>query len=397
MQTTYFPSVFIRHANLTIAHLGAIPAVVALFFRRSIPESPLYTADVINQPEGAQEDINKFMGVNPAEPGQVAPSPMDQHLPQAYIDHPVPFLMNMPEDEDEAEKFGNRWTTYWDSFHTHFITNGYWRSLLGVSLAWCLLDCSFYALGSSSSTVVTSIFNAIPIGGDLECTSINGHLQNCKIGNPNHTNPNAQSLYGALFANAWRSLIVVCAGSIAGGAGMIILIKNHSPKILQITGFLLLIPVFLTTGLLLIRLTGDQVTFSTAIMYFLAQLLFEIGPNFTTFILPAEIFPTRHRAFAHGIAAASGKLGANLFQIFFQLVKFHGNGDTYTSASKGTKWLGFTVLCFIPTMAVGAVVTVLLVPETRLGDGSANQPLDELEVLGNRVVARGEGGWRFWR
>ena len=36
----------------------------------------------------------------------------------------------------------------------------------------------------------------------------------------------------------------------------------------------------------------------------------EFGPNTTTFVYPAEIFPVRVRTTSHGIAAASGKLGA---------------------------------------------------------------------------------------
>jgi nitrate/nitrite transporter NarK len=36
----------------------------------------------------------------------------------------------------------------------------------------------------------------------------------------------------------------------------------------------------------------------------------EFGPNTTTFVYPAEIFPVRVRTTGHGIAAAAGKLGA---------------------------------------------------------------------------------------
>ncbi|OQR83080.1 inorganic phosphate transporter 1-6, partial [Thraustotheca clavata] len=34
------------------------------------------------------------------------------------------------------------------------------------------------------------------------------------------------------------------------------------------------------------------------------------GPNTTTFIIPAEVFPTAVRSTGHGISAASGKAGA---------------------------------------------------------------------------------------
>ena len=36
----------------------------------------------------------------------------------------------------------------------------------------------------------------------------------------------------------------------------------------------------------------------------------EFGPNTTTFVYPAEIFPVRVRTTSYGIAAAAGKIGA---------------------------------------------------------------------------------------
>lgn len=35
----------------------------------------------------------------------------------------------------------------------------------------------------------------------------------------------------------------------------------------------------------------------------------EFGPNTTTFVYPAELFPVRVRTTSHGIAAAAGKIG----------------------------------------------------------------------------------------
>ncbi|KAH9207506.1 major facilitator superfamily domain-containing protein [Leptodontidium sp. 2 PMI_412] len=361
-----------------IIGVGAIPAVIAIFFRRKIPESPLYTADVINQLEGAIEDMVRLNGPTPTPDSNGAAGSREMRVP------PVPVIDNCHAgeviSEEMVEKFSYRLKTYWRSFKDHFFAKGFGWSLLGVSLAWLLLDTSFYALGSSSSTIVTSIFNAIPIGSNLNCTDVAGQEKTCTVMDPKHENPDAQSLYGALFANSWRSLILVCSGSLSGGFGMILLIKSHSPRLIQIWGFLLLILIFLTAGLLLLLVSGDHVTIPVTIVYFIAQLAFEMGPNFTTFILAAEIFPTRHRAFGHGIAAASGKLGAAIFQVFFQFVKFHNKGVTYGATTKGTKWLGFTVMCFIPTMIAGAAVTWLLVPETRTDGGD---PL-ALDVLENR-------------
>lgn len=49
-------------------------------------------------------------------------------------------------------------------------------------------------------------------------------------------------------------------------------------------------------------------------LFCLAGFFLNFGPNTTSFIIPAEAFPTRYRATCHGIAAASGKVGAILSQ-----------------------------------------------------------------------------------
>ncbi|GAB4850910.1 Probable inorganic phosphate transporter 1-3 [Ancistrocladus abbreviatus] len=46
------------------------------------------------------------------------------------------------------------------------------------------------------------------------------------------------------------------------------------------------------------------------IMYAFTFFFANFGPNATTFIVPAEVFPTRLRSTCHGISAATGRLGA---------------------------------------------------------------------------------------
>jgi PHS family inorganic phosphate transporter-like MFS transporter len=100
--------------------------------------------------------------------------------------------------------------------------------------------------------------------------------------------------------------------------------------------------------------TGGLVTLFT-----LSQLVLNMGPNPTTFLLPVEVFPTRVRATAHGIAAASGKLGAIVTSFAFGSL---------------TDRIGLPgVLGFLSgIMALCAAVT-LLIPETK------GRSLDEIE------------------
>jgi MFS transporter, PHS family, inorganic phosphate transporter len=60
-------------------------------------------------------------------------------------------------------------------------------------------------------------------------------------------------------------------------------------------------------------------------LYCLANFFQNFGPNTTTFVIPGEVFPTRYRSTAHGISAASGKLGAVIAQVgFARLKNIHG-------------------------------------------------------------------------
>lgn len=53
------------------------------------------------------------------------------------------------------------------------------------------------------------------------------------------------------------------------------------------------------------------------VLFTISQLLLNTGPNATTWLIPAEVFPTRVRGTAHGISAASGKVGALLTAFTF--------------------------------------------------------------------------------
>lgn len=86
-------------------------------------------------------------------------------------------------------------------------------------------------------------------------------------------------------------------------------------------------------------------------MFTLSQFTLNIGPNATTFLIPAEVFPTRVRGTAHGISAAAGKCGAVLTAFAFGSVE---------DAIGLSGVLGI----FSGVMALTALVT-LWIPETK--------------------------------
>ncbi len=76
---------------------------------------------------------------------------------------------------------------------------------------------------------------------------------------------------------------------------------------LQALGFGVMAAAFLALGAIG-PLTTLVVPFVA--IFGLSYFFVEFGPNTTTFVLPAEVFPTRIRTTGHGIAAGLGKLGA---------------------------------------------------------------------------------------
>jgi PHS family inorganic phosphate transporter-like MFS transporter len=84
-----------------------------------------------------------------------------------------------------------------------------------------------------------------------------------------------------------------------------------------------------------------------------------MGPNCTTFLIPVEVFPTRVRGTAHGIAAASGKAGAVV---------------TAFSFAQLTDAIGLpAVLGILAGVMVLCALCTLLIPETK------GRSLDEIE------------------
>lgn len=68
-------------------------------------------------------------------------------------------------------------------------------------------------------------------------------------------------------------------------------------------------------------------------LFVLAQFFQNFGPNSTTFIVPGECFPTRYRSTAHGLSAASGKIGAIIAQTCIGTLVNHGCDKEHKIAS----------------------------------------------------------------
>ncbi|MCJ1263208.1 hypothetical protein MMC22_003078 [Lobaria immixta] len=168
-------------------------------------------------------------------------------------------------------------------------TKGNWTDLFAASLNWMLFDFTYYMLGVNSSRLVPNIFKE-------------QELQN-------------QGPYSKLIKNEWHTLVATSIGAVLGGAIAIKIMSKFSRKKIQMWCFLALATFFVVLGVLYVTLLETSGAAVIVAIYVICQFLFNVGPNTTTFLIPAEAFPTRYRCTCHGISAASGKLGSVLGQV----------------------------------------------------------------------------------
>ncbi|RXK37001.1 Pi-transporter A-1 [Tremella mesenterica] len=96
--------------------------------------------------------------------------------------------------------------------------------------------------------------------------------------------------------------------------------KFYGRKRMQSTGFLADAILFLIPAIWYNQLQTKTHVKGFQAIYFLSSFFQQFGPNCTTFLLAAEVFPISVRATAHGLSAASGKVGALVPAIVYNYV-----------------------------------------------------------------------------
>jgi PHS family inorganic phosphate transporter-like MFS transporter len=103
-------------------------------------------------------------------------------------------------------------------------------------------------------------------------------------------------------------------------------------------------------------------------MYALTFFFDDFGPNTTTFVIPAEIFPTEARATCHGISAAFGKAGAAIgAAAFLKVANMFCPGDNCHNTEDPAlldKGIRVVFICCTVLAVIGFLWTWALVDET---------------------------------
>jgi PHS family inorganic phosphate transporter-like MFS transporter len=286
---------------------GAVPAVIALYYRLTIPETPRFTFDVQFDVEKAAADAEHFAS------GGVGNADVDE----------ISRVQTRGTARAELEVPKASWADFWSVF-------GQWRYgkiLLGTAGSWFLLDVAFYGLGLNNSIILAAI-------GFSSKTSV----------------------YEMLYNNAVGNLILICAGSIPGYWVTVFTVDFIGRKPIQIGGFTILTILFCIIGFGFHKISSHGLL----ALYVLCQFFFNFGPNATTFIVPGECFPTRYRSTSHGMSAASGKVGAIIAQVLIGPLRVRG----HVTAKDSSPWLNHVMQIFAAFMFAG-IFTSFLIPETK--------------------------------
>ena len=236
-----------------ILMLGALPALLTYYWRMKMPETARYTALVAKNAKLAAADMSKVLQV---------------------------------ELEDETEKMDemvSRGANDFGLFSPQFARR-HGLHLVGTATTWFLLDIAFYSQNLFQKDIFTKI----------------GWIPPAKTMNA------LEELYRIARAQA---LIALC-GTVPGYWFTVAFIDIIGRFWIQLMGFTMMTIFMLAIAIPYDYLVKPGHHTGFVVLYGLTFFFANFGPNSTTFIVPAEIFPARLRSTCHGSSAATGKAGA---------------------------------------------------------------------------------------
>lgn len=240
---------------------GIIPAVIIIWLRRSVPESPRWLAQNGHEAE-AIEITEQLVG----EKVRVS-----------------------NKDRERGEPAGEGIQAL---YQPQLFRKDLRRRTLFTAVPWFLMDIATYGVGIFTPTLLAALALAGPnstfIADDIAATE------------------------GTAFLDIFLVL---------GFLSAILLVEKLGRVRLQLIGFALMIIGLIVLGYSSgLPGGGDEHIVLVFIGFAIFNFFMNAGPNATTYALPAEVFPSDVRAAGHGFAAGAAKLGAAIGVFFFPIL-----------------------------------------------------------------------------
>jgi MFS family permease len=186
--------------------------------------------------------------------------------------------------------------------------------LIGASAAWFLMDFAYYGNTVSSPLVLHAVA-------------------------PNES----------LITETLTQLAVFAIAAVPGYFVAAAMMDRMGRKTIQIMGFAMMALSFAAIA----AIPGiEKLIYPFLIVYGISYFFTEFGPNATTFVYPAELFPVEGRTTGHGVASAAGKLGGFTGVFLFPILLSAGGLIAAESSAAVVSVLGI-------------LVTIFMLPETK--------------------------------
>jgi MFS transporter, PHS family, inorganic phosphate transporter len=216
-----------------VVGFGAIPAILALFLRLHIPETPRYTLEVSDDPTEAELLIDDMfpMEKDLAERPKLTASTLARH--------------------HTADRGANRLTSFCGGLIEFFYRREYLWHIIGTSLSWFLVDFAFYGLGLNNSRVMSSIW---PRNEDI-----------------------GTSVHSVITRTASHYMLTGAMATAIGGMITLFNIERLGGRKVQMIGFFWLCVLFLVLGVVSLHLPGTHHSTLVVGLYILCQIFFNFG------------------------------------------------------------------------------------------------------------------------
>jgi PHS family inorganic phosphate transporter-like MFS transporter len=275
---------------------GAIPGLAVFYLRRQIHETPRFA-----MAGGASEEAEA--AIKAATSGSITPGVSGESGGETKAKAPI------------GESSARTPQSAMDGFKVFARHRTMLLWLIGTAGAWALLDFCYYGNSISTPEILALL------------------------------NPRASLLHNTLI-----QLAIFAIFAVPGYIVAIILLDKTGRRRIQWFGFAMMALMFLLIGLIP-AVTRNALPF--ILLYGISYFFTEFGPNTTTFVYPAEIFPVEVRTTGHGISAGAGKMGAFVGAFLF---------PDLLASSWGVR--GAEIVAAI-VAAAGLLLTVALLPEPR--------------------------------
>lgn len=236
----------------SVVAFGALPALAALYFRLTIPETPRYTRDVSLDTEKAYADAVAYL--KGKRGGDVS------------VDHTITAAVRRQSIGAKAPP---------KEFWQHFKQWKYGKILLGTAGSWFFIDIAFWGLGLNNSAILQAIGYA-----------------------------SSKNVYHSLYNVAIGNIILAMAGNIPGYWVSAATVDTLGRKPIQAMSFTVLTVLFCVIGFAYHKLSSSGLL----ALYVLCQFFSNFGANSTTFIgnvprlsgsLPTDILPSSWGGLSH--------------------------------------------------------------------------------------------------